>query len=134
MRYEYIFNNDKDDFEHRIEGHKEDSWNVDMLLAPLILHLLKEVKEEKPGTPLIFNKNVPVEIHFAAPVDGEWTDVEHEANSKQWQWIIDEMIFAFDFIVNDCEYSDEMEASKKEADRVRNGTTLFGKYFQNLWT
>lgn len=133
MKYTYVFDEDNERFEHKIEGHKEDNWNVDALLAPLILHLLKEVKDQKLGTPMVSQEDVPEELRFDKD-PAQWTEVEYQGNEKQWAWIINEMLWAFDFIVNEYEYSEDMDSFKKEADRVQNGTTLFGKYFQNLWT
>lgn len=75
----------------------------------------------------------------------------------RWDWIMDEMIWSFDFLANDREseildriYKDdpedesiqEMLDSGRQYDyselyaaekRAGNGYRLFGKYYRNLW-
>jgi hypothetical protein len=47
----------------------------------------------------------------------------------RWNWIMDEMIFAFEMKVKDTDWA----ASWEECQRMENGFRLFGKYYQGLW-
>jgi hypothetical protein len=48
--------------------------------------------------------------------------------SKQWNVILDKIIYAFEFIVKD-----NFAYNKKVNEKVQEGCELFGKHFQNLW-
>lgn len=115
------------DFVHpRIEYIKiddYDTWNTDTTLAMVILPVLKKLREHKCGAPRVDDEDVPDNIKSmnAPRVESEW-DVD-EFYFKRWDYILDEMIFAFGEIVsNDC--YDE---------RINNGLRLFGKYYRGLW-
>ena len=64
-------------------------------------------------------------------------DFYHEYEIKEgdcdiharWDWVMDEMIFAFEKRVEDTDW----QATKEECERVQNGFRLFGKYYQGLW-
>jgi hypothetical protein len=50
----------------------------------------------------------------------------------RWNWVMDEMIFAFEFILDDDNrYSHKFDQVVE--DRVANGLSLFGKYYRGLW-
>ena len=57
---------------------------------------------------------------------------------KRWDWVLDEMIYAFDCKANkddvymrfDIKDKDAMNA---EQERISNGFRLFGKYYESLW-
>jgi hypothetical protein len=103
---------------------KYDTWGMDSTLSPIILPMLRQLKETKHGAPCTDDADVPEYIRstYAPPKENEWdVDVYH---FYRWDWIMDEMIFAFE---NNDEYD------KKVALRVQNGFCLFGKYFRNLW-
>lgn len=142
-----------------------DTWNMDHTLAYIILPMLKQLKETKHGAPQVDVEDVPKELRptkkeqAAYNKDGTTDDKFFE----RWDWVLDEMIFAFENKVNDDwedqfttgEYdlqwkkledgNSEMvkgpnhtaetnwDARKAYAERISNGFRLFGKYYQNLW-
>lgn len=63
----------------------------------------------------------------ARPKENDW-DID-EFHFKRWDWILDEMIFAFDQ-KNKDKWEDKNEELHR---RVSNGFRLFGKYYENLW-
>lgn len=109
----------------KIKLHKYDSWNVDNTLALIILPLLKQLREVQHGSPAVEDEDLP-EILRASKC---W--------HTRWKWVLDEMIWAFDQLVNGTD--DELfETYSKEEylayhQRVTRGTTLFGKYYRGLW-
>ena len=124
-----------------IEIEPFDTWSMDHTLAPIILPMLIQLKETKHGSPFVDNDDVPEELRMP---DG-WYETEYnnkgETDEKfhdRWDWVLDEMIYAFDCKVNkddvymrfDIKDKDEMN---KEQDRISNGFLLFGKYYENLW-
>ena len=86
-----------------------DTWNMDSTLALIILPMLKQLKEQKGGAPFVEMNDVPE--HLRAEIkDGE-TDDLHFA---RWDYVLDEMIFAFESYCNDWE--DTFWKTKPELD------------------
>jgi len=136
-----------------------DTWSMDHTLAYIILPMLKQLNETKHGAPYTEDDDVPeyLRSHMAQPKENEWdTDSLH---FMRWDWILAEMIWAFEQelkdddehqFFDDSECGDEkfpwdkdgqyvskikvdnegLEAHQK---RKANGFKLFGKYYQNLW-
>lgn len=144
-----------------IQIHDYDVWSMDHTLAKIIEPMLIKLANSKHGAPIVDNQDVPKELH--AP--DSWykhnmdTDPEH---FKRWNWVINEMIWAFHQKNIDWEkeyYSGEPdiyfedigngysemkrgpndtfkvdhEGMKKHQERMTNGFRLFGKYYENLW-
>jgi hypothetical protein len=133
-----------------------DTWSMDHTLAPIILPMLKQLKETKHGAPYVESADVPKELRInvhqkvAYKKDGT-TD---ENFFKRWDWVMDEMIYAFEQKCRDhweedyygpyiesedkrelfgrFEWTDD-EGRKKHQERMSNGFRLFGKYYENLW-
>ena len=124
----------------KIKIHDYDLWSMDHTLALIILPMLKKLKEVKHGSPWVDDEDVPEEFKStsAPPKKYEWdTDDNYH---KRWEYILDEMIWAFEQIVDEDSdlkyYVDgkfDREASDKHQNRVSNGLKLFGKYYQSLW-
>ena len=80
-----------------------DTWSMDHTLAHIILPMLKQLKEKQHGAGFVDDKDVPEGLGLrsteAAPKENEWdTDSNHFA---RWEWVINEMIFAFECKVDD---------------------------------
>jgi hypothetical protein len=137
-----------------------DTWSFDHTLADIILPGLKQLKSTKHGAPFTEDADVPeyLRSHMAQPKENEWdTDSLH---FQRWDWILDEMIWAFEQKVDDnadSQFFDHSECptdpkgrlenlldgvSKVKYDseghqtwqeRKSNGFRLFGRYYENLW-
>lgn len=73
-----------------------DTWSMDHTLAEIVLPMLRQLQETKHGSPLVADEDVPEHLRSTAapPRENEWdTDTNHHA---RWDWVLDEMIFAFD--------------------------------------
>ena len=73
-----------------------DTWSMDHTLAHIILPMLKQLDKEKHGAPYTNDEDVPeyLRSHMAQPKENEWdTDSLH---FMRWDWIIAEMIWAFE--------------------------------------
>ena len=81
----------------RVQVHidKWDTWNMDDTLAYIILPMLKQLKEKKHGAPGVDDEDVPEHLRSTAapPVEDYETDDNWH---KRWDWVMDEMIFAFE--------------------------------------
>lgn len=83
----------------RIDGW--DTWSMDHTLSPIILPMLRQLKEAKHGAPFVDDEDVPENLRStAAPAkENEWdTDENH---FLRWDWAMSEMIFAFECKVDD---------------------------------
>jgi len=136
-----------------------DTWSMDHTLAYVVLPMLKQLKETKHGAPMTDDEDVPDNLKStsAKPKEDEWdTD---EFHFQRWDWILDEMIWAFERKTIDddeSEFFDHSEnepggfpwdkdgayVSKTKVDweglkahqaRKTNGYRLFGKYYEALW-
>ena len=123
---------------------KYDTWSMDHTLAMIIHPMLIQLKETKRGAPNTDDWDVPHGIKSvnAKPKENEWdTD---EFHFVRWDFIMDEMIHAFEQLKEDdwtarfyTEDGDSFTVDEKGLDeedkRIHNGLRLFGKYFRNLW-
>jgi len=91
-----------------------DTWNMDSTLAPIILPMLKQLKEQKHGYPVcINNDDLPEHLRLKDDHSDSWStqmelfEVESTINDgpslgeQQWDWVMNEMINSFEKIVDD---------------------------------
>ena len=124
-----------------------DTWSMDHTLGLIIVPMLKQLKETKHGSPFVADVDVPEELRStSAPIqESEWdAGMTDENHHKRWDWVMDEMIWAFEQTID--ENSDDrffgqsveprsfdIEGYRAHMNRVDNGLLLFGKYYQSLW-
>ena len=74
-----------------------DTWSMDHTLAYIILPMLKQLKATKHGAPYVDPKDCPLELKPKKLTKKEkengHTDSTH---FERWDWVLDEMIFAFE--------------------------------------
>lgn len=78
-----------------------DTWSLDHTLGMIALPMLKQLQATKHGAPLVDDEDVPEHLRStAAPAkENEWdTDDNH---FKRWDWVMGEMIFAFECKLDD---------------------------------
>ena len=98
-----------------------DIWSMDETLALIILPMLKKLKEHNYGSSTVDNEDVSEDLR----IDGD------DLHPKRWDYVLDEMIWAFERKVeNDYLYD---ESYKERQKRMNNGFRLFGKYYEALW-
>lgn len=78
-----------------------DTWSMDHTLSYIILPMLKQLKESKHGAPGVDDEDVPDQLKStsAPPKENEY-DVDGN-HFGRWDYVLDEMIFAFEHLVND---------------------------------
>ena len=132
-----------------------DTWSMDHTLALIVLPMLKQLDITKHGAPFTEDDDVPeyLRSYMAQPKEHEWdTDSLH---FMRWDWILAEMIWAFEQELKDDDEHQFFDHSASEGikdlnerisklkvdekglkahqERKKNGFRLFGKYYQNLW-
>ena len=86
----------------KVKIHDYDVWGLDNTLAHIILPALKLLKEQKHGCPFTDREDAPADPIY----DDEPSENEYDSGyaPKRWEFIIDEMIHAFE-----CEADDDWE-------------------------
>lgn len=117
------------DRDEQIVIHKYDTWSMDHTLALIIVPMLKQLKETKHGAPNVDCIDVPMRLQ---PKQLEVVRYRESGETdenffKRWDYVLDEMIWAFEQIANETDLSDAEEK------RVNSGLKLFGKYYRSLW-
>ena len=88
-----------------------DTWSMDHTLAPIILPMLKQLQKTKHGSPSVDDEDVPEGLGLrsteAPAKENEWDTDENWF--KRWDWVLDEMIFAFTCKVDDS-WEDEFRS------------------------
>jgi hypothetical protein len=131
-----------------------DTWNMDHTLAHIILPMLRQLKATKHGSAQTDLEDVPEHLHpKVAPSAAN--NYDDETVHERWEWVLNEMIWAFEQQLDDDDESrfydhsgvdnsaplntqlsqmkvdrEGLEAHQK---RKANGFRLFGKYYQGLW-
>lgn len=100
-----------------------DVWNLDNTLALIIHPALLKLKSTSHGAPHVADEDVPKKLRATKKKNPWETDSNH---FKRWDYVLDEMIHAFEASIND-------DAMAFPTERVSNGLRLFGKYYFNLW-
>lgn len=83
--------------------HNYDTWNMDHTLALIILPMLKQLKETKHGAPNVDSSDVP---NILKPKQMDIVRYREEGTTdenffKRWDYVMDEMIWTFEQIVDD---------------------------------
>ena len=79
-----------------------DTWSMDHTLGQIALPMLKQLNATKHGSPFVDDEDVPEGLGLrsteAPTKENEWdTDANH---FKRWDWVMNEMIYAFEHHVN----------------------------------
>jgi hypothetical protein len=114
-----------------------DTWNMAETLGEIALPMLKQLKEQKHGSPHVELEDVPEELRLHGTSSNEsmqydmFASEEHDSACWQvmhdrWDWVMDEMIFAFESIVGsnddweDKYYSGKTDFLYLPLDKYRN--------------
>lgn len=152
---------------------KYDTWSMDHTLAHIILPMLKQLKATKHGSQIVDLEDVPEYLRTTTTEDYEdqltFDFYQEEQKEKigydihdRWDWVMDEMIFAFESYFNNWDdkyhtgehdiqwkklddgtsqmvhgpnntHRFDVDGWEKESKRIANGFRLFGKYYKGLW-
>jgi hypothetical protein len=119
-----------------------DTWSMDHTLAYIILPMLKQLQETKNGSAMVDDEDVPKELREPKKPKRKKNDVrgtlqvhalemedEHSMIHKKWEWVLGEMIWAFEQKVKDDDESEFFDHSAYEKD---NGKTNHEKWFEDM--
>lgn len=129
-----------------VKIHNYDTWSMDHTLAHIIVPMLKQLKETKHGVAMVDLEDVPEELRIEDRTEEiVWME-------KRWDWVMDEMIWAFeqklrddwtkDYYVYEDDpkeqfglkiVSEDRAGAEAHQQRMSRGFILFGKYYEALW-
>lgn len=98
-----------------------DTYSMNVTLAHIVVPMLEQMLDDLQTISRVDLEDVPECLR-----DEE--NLEYEYNVARWEWVLGEMLFAFESKRN------ETFVEKYEQERVTNGFRLFGKYYEGLWT
>jgi hypothetical protein len=126
----------------RVKIHNYDTWSMDHTLSYIILPMLQQLNETKHGAPGTDDEDVPEHLRSTAaePKENEW-DIDSN-HFLRWDWIMAEMIFAFecqlddtweekywtgewgkpDFVKSDLEYPNPDTGEMESTYQINSGT------------
>jgi len=79
----------------KVKIHDYDTWNLDHTLSLIILPALLKLKEDKSGVPNVYNEDVPDDLKSDSD--------DFESLKRKWDYVLDEIIFAFNSQEDDWE-------------------------------
>ena len=109
----WIHSKQKRTIEVRID--RWDIWSIDHTLAHIILPMLVQLKATKHGAPYVDSKDVPKELHGNKLTKKQKNqgDVDNK-HFERWDWVVDEMIFAFETKVGDSRWEEQFETGESD--------------------
>jgi len=131
-----------------------DTWSMDHTLAHIITPMLKQLNKHKHGAPFVDDSDVPEELRSSNAKPKECESDLDEFHFARWDWVMGEMIWAFEQQLDDdadgkfysfpkekfTNLEDKLgaiqvdhEGLNKWQQRKQNGFRLFGKYYEALW-
>ncbi len=102
---------------HRVKVRIDpwDTWSMDDTLAHIILPMLKQLKETKHGAPYVDPKDVPKELQPKKQTKKQKDNGETDSTHfERWDWVLDEMIFAFETKVDDGRWEEQFESGTSD--------------------
>lgn len=91
------------DRKEKIKIHSYDVWNADQTLALIIHPTLLKLKEIKHGSPNVDNEDVPEHLRYIRTKEEEWSGTTDDLWPDRWDYVLDEMIWAFNELKDGCE-------------------------------
>lgn len=91
-----------------------DTWNMETTLSTIILPMLKQLDVSKHGAPFVDDQDVPPHLTKAAGFPGEDPYDVDSNHFKRWDWVLGEMIWAFEQIQPDYDWESLYETGKPD--------------------
>lgn len=117
----------------KVEIHIDrwDTWSMDSTLSPIILPMLKQLKETKHGSGMIDLEDVPEHMRGTNTEDYEdqkCFEFYHEKEIEtahnihtRYEWVLDQMIWSFEQLQPDCDWEDQYRSGEHDIIWVPSG-------------
>lgn len=127
----------------KIHINRSDTFDLDFTLAHIIYPALKILKESKHGAPNVAKEDVPPRLWPPKNFDPSLGDIDENWFAR-WDWVLDEMIWAFgqkayadggwDLVDESAPTQEKYLLQQAYEDRMQRAFDLFGRYYQCLWS
>ena len=106
-----------------IKIHNYDTWSMDKTLSLIVLPMLLQLKRTKHGSPEVDDEDLPELLQYT-PEELEKIKNQEDVQKywDRWDYIIDRMIYSFDYLAND------RETEKREEFITIKNDALFEKF------
>lgn len=109
-----------------VKIHPWDTWSLDHTLALIIRPALIQLKETSHGYFIVDESDIPLYVQAQLKA---WKKDNEDIHNLYYNWVLDEMIWAFQQVLDDAFYTKYDEGY----DRMQRGLIFFGKYYRGLW-
>lgn len=99
----------------KIKIDNYDVWGAHHTLALVIHPVLVKLKECQKGSSTVEDSDVPVRLYHTDP-PSETNGYIGDLHDEQWNWVLDEMIWAFKQCTNDGENTDQFHHNSSQLD------------------
>lgn len=99
---------------------KYDTWSMDHTLALITLPMLKQLKATKHGSPMVEDDDVPYGQGLRSYETDKLPKNEYDPDEnweRRWNWVLDEMIFAFQCKLDDS-WQDEFRSGEHDLQSI----------------
>lgn len=96
----------------RVDGY--DIWSADHTIALIVHPLLLKLKEHKHGAPLVDDEDVPEHLRSTAAPPKENKYDTDDNFFKRWDWVLDEIIWAFEQCTKDDKGDDQFYSGEAD--------------------
>ncbi len=103
----------------KIKIDYDDLISLDDTIVMILKPLFVKFKEKKPGYPTIIDENL------------KYFPVELKTDEERYNWLLDEIIWTFDYLSTDQRYMDLHD--NENFKRANRGLLLFALYFNTFW-
>lgn len=89
-----------------------DIWSVDHTVSSMLVPLLHYYRENYQGVPYTDDEDVPEHLQGGWTQEEYGSDMEFELMKNRWNWVVDEMIWAFEYspdVLEELHSSGEMD-------------------------
>lgn len=119
----------------KVRIDRYDTWNMDHTLAIIVLPMLKQLKKDKHGSGNIDLEDVPEHLRGSTTEDYdsqltfEFYQEAEITNAPdvhvRWDWVLDEMIWAFEQLQPDYDWEDQYRSGEMDVTWKKSEKTYF---------
>jgi hypothetical protein len=126
-------------YEHNPFAHRKvkiridpwDTWNMDDTLSQIIAPMLRQLQKEKHGSPSVNDEDVPEHLRSTVAPAGEGENEDGNFFAR-WDWVINEMIWAFEQLEGEGDWRDQYHSGVYDAEFKQTDRTHLSKETGNM--
>lgn len=111
-------------FRHRkvkIRIDEWDTWNMNDTLTQIIAPMLRQLRKDHHGGTAVENEDVPENLRNTVAPDKEMGENIDAFYFARWDWVLDEMIWAFEQLEGDGDWTSQFETGVHDVEWKKDG-------------